>query len=468
MMEREHDYMSYMKDRPPPYESYPDPRNNMRNGNRGDDDMDGGICRFFLAGHCAKGADCNYAHLLQTKGSGMIGAKNTSFKKSPRSLDSLLRDRPGKGKSQDGFDSLAAAYPDMFPNGMPPMLTPQTLEGRVYMLAKDQHGCRVLQRILDEKDAEMYNLIFDEVFERINELMTDPFGNYLCQKLMEYASEQNRVRVLAKVANDLVAISLNIHGTRVIQKILEHISGQEEISIVVKALGTSVVTLTKDLNGNHVIQRCLHHMPPPSSADSQTQGQQSADNQFIYNSIAVNIVSVATHKHGCCVLQRCIDYATPRQKTLLTKSVIQHALELVQDAFGNYVVQYIMDFGTSAQIVSKVYEGLEGSIGNLAVQKFSSNVVEKCLEQGDEKVREAIIGELIDPDRLPRLIQDPYANYVIQKALGVSKKEKFQQMVKVIRPHVRALRATSFGKRIQAKMVKKFPTLLMNTGAIYR
>lgn len=322
----------------------------------------------------------------------------------------------------------------MFPNGMPPMLTPQTLEGRVYTLAKDQHGCRVLQRILDEKDAEMYNLIFDEVFERINELMTDPFGNYLCQKLMEYASEQNRVRVLAKVANDLVAISLNIHGTRVIQKILEHISGQEEISIVVQALGTSVVTLTKDLNGNHVIQRCLHHMPPPTAGDAQTQGQTrdhtdaeastdaheaqrrvwdmaifgaardepvGADNQFIYNSIAQNIVSVATHKHGCCVLQRCIDYATPRQKTLLTKSVIQHALELVQDAFGNYVVQYIMDFGTSAQTVSKVYDGLEGNIGNLAVQKFSSNVVEKCLEQGDEKVREAIIGELIDPDRLP-------------------------------------------------------------------
>merc|ERR1719326_1304084 len=101
--------MSYLKDRPPPYDSYGDPRMRGR-----DDDMDsGGICRFFLAGHCAKGADCNYAHLLQTKGSGMIGAKNTSFKKSPRSLDALLRDRPSKGKS-DGFDSLAAAYPDMF------------------------------------------------------------------------------------------------------------------------------------------------------------------------------------------------------------------------------------------------------------------------------------------------------------------------------------------------------------------
>jgi len=288
--------------------------------------------------------------------------------------------------------------------------------------------------------------------------MTDPFANYLCQKLMEYASESNRVRVLRKVSSDLVAISLNIHGTRVIQKILEHISGQEEISIVVEALSKSVVTLTKDLNGNHVIQRCLHHMPPPTTAGASVE---KADNQFIYDSIATNIVSVATHKHGCCVVQRCMDYATPRQKTLLTKAVIAVALELVQDAFGNYVVQYIMD-PSNGRIVAKVTDKLEGSIGNLAVQKFSSNVIEKCLELGDEKVREKLIAQLIDTNRLPRLIQDPYANYVIQKALEVSKKEKFQQMVKVIRPHVRALRATSFGKRIQAKMVKKFPTLLMN------
>jgi hypothetical protein len=93
------------------------------------------------------------------------------------------------------------------------------------------------------------------------------------------------------------------------------------------------------------------------------------------------------------------------------------------------------------------------------VQKFSSNVVEKCLELANDKLKVKMIEELINPERLPRLLQDPYANYVIQKALSVSKKAQFERLVAVIKPHLLALRNTSFGKRIQSKILKKFPDL---------
>lgn len=59
--------------------------------------------------------------------------------------------------------------------------------------------------------------------------------------------------------------------------------------------------LIKDLNGNHVIQKCLHRL----SAEHR---------QFIYDAVSEKCVEVATHKHGCCVLQRCIDYASASQK----------------------------------------------------------------------------------------------------------------------------------------------------------
>lgn len=68
-----------------------------------------------------------------------------------------------------------------------------------------------------------------------------------------------------------------------------------------------MVTLIKDLNGNHVIQKCLHRL----SADHR---------QFIYDAITNNCIEVATHKHGCCVLQRCIDYASPSQKVKRKKT----------------------------------------------------------------------------------------------------------------------------------------------------
>lgn len=57
---------------------------------------------------------------------------------------------------------------------------------------------------------------------------------------------------------------------------------------------------------------------------------------------------------------------------------------------------------------------------NLSTQKFSSHVVEKCLWLCDEETRANIILELLSSSCFEQLLQDPYANYVIQTALRVS------------------------------------------------
>jgi hypothetical protein len=44
------------------------------------------------------------------------------------------------------------------------------------------------------------------------------------------------------------------------------------------------VSLIKDLNGNHVVQRCLQRLGPE-------------DSQFIYDAAISNCVEVATHRH---------------------------------------------------------------------------------------------------------------------------------------------------------------------------
>ncbi len=293
----------------------------------------------------------------------------------------------------------------------------------------------MLQRMLDERKPNVVDITFGEVFDHMNELMTDPFGNYLCQKLIEHCHDNQRFMIISKVSPDLVAISLNMHGTRAVQKLVETIITPKEVELVVSALRASVVILIKDLNGNHVIQRCLHHLS-------------SNNKQFIYDAVARHCVSVATHKHGCCVLQRCIDYATVAQKRQLVSEIVNNALELVQDAFGNYVVQYVLDLGEPA-LSHGIMGNLLGSISSLSVQKFSSNVVEKCLELASDKMRAKVVEELVNMERLPRLLQDPYANYVIQKALTVCKKAQFERLVNVIKPHLVALRNTAFGKRIQ-------------------
>ncbi len=63
------------------------------------------------------------------------------------------------------------------------------------VLAKDQGGCRFLQKYLlkakAENDQELFDHIFDHTinFDHCWELMNDNFGNYLIQKVAEICTE---------------------------------------------------------------------------------------------------------------------------------------------------------------------------------------------------------------------------------------------------------------------------------------
>lgn len=72
-----------------------------------------------------------------------------------------------------------------------------------------------------------------------------------------------------------------------------------------------------------------------------------------------------------------------------------------------------------------ILEQLEGNFGDLSMQKYSSNVVEKCLKYAGEERRTRIIRELVSNAHLDQVMLDPYGNYVIQAALQQSKVSQF-------------------------------------------
>ncbi len=54
-----------------------------------------------------------------------------------------------------------------------------------------------------------------------------------------------------------------------------------------------------------------------------------------------------------------------------------------------------------------------------------------------------------------QLLQDPFANYVIQTALSVSDTQQHYELVEAIKPFLAQLRNTPFGKRIQSRITKE-------------
>ena len=62
------------------------------------------------------------------------------------------------------------------------------------------------------------------------------------------------------------------------------------------------------------------------------------DSQFVYDEFLKGCIQIATHKHGCCVLQKCIGNADPENKAKLIDKVIECTKFFVIDPFANYVV----------------------------------------------------------------------------------------------------------------------------------
>ncbi|KKK24846.1 RNA-binding protein [Aspergillus ochraceoroseus] len=311
--------------------------------------------------------------------------------------------------------------------------------GELYGLCKDQHGCRYLQRKLEERNAEHVQMIFDETNVHVVELMTDPFGNYLCQKLLEYSNDEQRTALINNAAHQLVKIALNQHGTRALQKMIEFISTSEQTQTVIHALRDHVVELVQDLNGNHVIQKCLNRL----SAE---------DAQFIYDAVGGNCVVVGTHRHGCCVLQRCIDHASGEQRARLIAQITSNAFALVQDPFGNYVVQYILDLA-EPHFTEPLCQAFRGNIPALSKQKFSSNVIEKCLRTAEMPIRRQMIEEMLSGVELEKMLRDSFANYVVQTAMDFADPELRNTIVESVRPILPSIRQTPHGRRIAGKMM---------------
>lgn len=75
--------------------------------------------------------------------------------------------------------------------------------------------------------------------------MIDPFGNYLCQKILGLVQPEDVSFVAKKIADKIVKISHNQHGTRSIQKLIEVLKDEKTITLLGDFLKFDLVNMAK-------------------------------------------------------------------------------------------------------------------------------------------------------------------------------------------------------------------------------
>ncbi|KAH7914709.1 armadillo-type protein [Hygrophoropsis aurantiaca] len=305
--------------------------------------------------------------------------------------------------------------------------------GYVVEFSGDQHGSRFIQQKLETATSEEKQIVFDEIVpDNTLQLIQDVFGNYVIQKLFEHGTQVQKTVLANTMEGHILPLSLQMYGCRVVQKAIEFVLPEQQ-GVFVKELDPHVLKCVKDANGNHVIQKLIERV--------------SADRLGFVNSFRGNVYDLSTHPYGCRVLQRCFEHLPEDQTRPLMDELHKYMINLMQDQFGNYVVQFVLEQGKPqdrAQVISK----LRGQMLNMARHKFASNVCEKALMTAGAEERRILVEEIITPKAdgvspIVSMMKDQFANYVLQRALTVADADQKELLVSKIRPQLVSMRRYS-------------------------
>ncbi len=185
-----------------------------------------------------------------------------------------------------------------------------------------------------------------------------------------------------------------------IQKALESLDYDDLCELILE-FDSYVLTCIQDQNGNHVMQKCIEVMSLKAkdaefmSSDVSLSSSMSQKIQFIVNDVLANVKTLCCHPYGCRVLQRMLEHCIESQKTATLDAIQLCHKALLDDQYGNYVIQHVLQYGRESDRDSLLKIIVENDLLKLSRQKFASNVVEKLLKYGNSRQRNAIVREML-------------------------------------------------------------------------
>jgi len=351
--------------------------------------------------------------------------------------------------------------------------TIRDIEGHVVEFCQDQNGSRFIQQRLELGDTSEHRIVMNEVLPAIHRLRNDVFGNYVVQKLLEFGSPKMKVDIRDTLQGEMLHLSLQMYGCRVVQKALETLE-EDDLPHLLREFHHNVLSCIHDQNGNHVIQKCIEVVSSKAKRARELGIDAKADFlseqiDFVVDDVIGNVASLSCHPYGCRVLQRILEHCIEEKKTAALDEILKCHKTLLDDQYGNYVIQHVLQFGRQSDRESILNIVVESGLLTLSKQKFASNVVEKLLKYGTPQQRKAVVREMLKvvdeqagvvkpansegTSVVLLMVRDAYANYVVQTTLDVVPEcEERRLLLEELNAHAVELRNYTFAKHIVTKL----------------
>ncbi len=287
------------------------------------------------------------------------------------------------------------------------------IKGKFISIIKNHKGSKIFQKYLKYTHSDILHQIFVELSQSLEDLITDSYANYFIKKFFTYLNQKDRIDFLKGIEKSLVKLSSDSIGTYPIQTIIEHVGSKNEKIIIINALKDNIKELAIDPFGSHVLEKLL------SCFEEEYIN-------FIYNYIVDNFLDLANNNNGICVIKKILTFTHKKSLHDKIKSIIKdNRLQLISHPYANFVIQIVVECWSDYKDILLLFDK---KYFNLSLEKYASNVVERCIEK-DEEILNNYIDEIVDSNRIYEVMRSNYGNYVIQKAIKIAKGENKNKLI---------------------------------------
>ena len=277
-----------------------------------------------------------------------------------------------------------------------------------------QRGAKEVEKILKHSPNECISILLEHININLTKIMIHLYGNYFCQKVIQISSPEQITKMLTLISPDFYQIAKDYSGTHVLQALIDVISTQEQRDLILQSVKGKELEMCYDANATHVIQKIIQCIP---------ENQREQLNAIIIK----NIHQLSQDSNGICLVKKYIANNTVTEnKTNISQILTDKCLEISQNPYGNYAIQYVLEEWKSEDC-GEIIDIIIDNIFELSKQKFSSNVVEKTIELIDSNRKDKIISKILEETCINVLIRNKFGKYVVQKTfklMNASQKTK--------------------------------------------
>ncbi|KAG5235727.1 pumilio [Salix suchowensis] len=275
----------------------------------------------------------------------------------------------------------------------------------------NQNGLRTIQGLLRLRNPEITSEICNKVLALssrgtavVLELMLDQHGRHVFGELIDslnYQQLKSIIHEITKNLDEFVSLTLTTPEMPL-------------VSLVTNNLCAAFLTIMTNRTGSYVISECFKQL----SAE---------DNKLLYEA----------------AIESCLDLAIDHEGSL---SLIR-VFNTIQGPGRELCVQKLISLNNPL-LTQKICHHLRGYYATISLQKGGSHIAEQCL---DTEWKSWVVEDFLSSLDTPlNAAKDEFGNYVIQKALKVTKKSGsplYHKLLLCLQPHLSILES-GYGRNV--------------------